>query len=536
MFPVQIIRRAGLTPSELGPSGGVAPRAPYAALALSAFGALMGGLFPISVIFSAGDIGGGLSASADDTAWIVTFYNVGQILGQPLLMIMAGAFGRGGAMRMAGAGFVVSSLAVALAPNLGWVLAARLVQGVFGGVLPTFMMLLVMTSPLPGRARVGGLAVFSIAASAGLGLAAGVAAWLIALGGWRALFWGQALAGLLYTALAFLVLTDDRGDRRRLWAADWGGYGLLSLALGLLIVAVGEGERRFWFETWWVTAAFACGGLGLVLALRLIPRAPTPLLRLGVLAKPTLSWALVFQFFFRFGLMFGLVVAPQYLVRLQGYRVEQLGPLLLPLALATLAAGPAAWWAVCRFDPRLSLSFGLASFAAAAGWGTLLSPDWAGPELSWPLMLIGVGQAFVGVAMLRFATWQVVPPIEGPTVGVAFNYARVIGLAAGVAAATHVLVEREKFHSARLGESLSLVDGAVTQRLAGQAGAFVNWVSDPSAAQRASLASLARAASNQAFAKGFADVFAVIAVALLAAAILVWALPRLPAVPAETRA
>jgi MFS family permease len=97
---------------------------------------------------------------------------------------------------------------------------------VFGGVLPTFMMLLVMTSPLPGRARVAGLAVFSLAASAGLGLAALVAAWLIDLGGWRGLFWGQALAGLLYTALAFLVLPGERGDPApaqgrlgRLWPA-----------------------------------------------------------------------------------------------------------------------------------------------------------------------------------------------------------------------------------------------------------------------------------------------------------------------------
>lgn len=510
--------------------------APVGALALSAFGAMMGGLFPISVIFSLGDIGGGLSASTDDTAWMVTLYNVGQILGQPLLMIAAGAFGRGAAMRLAGVGFVVSSLAVALAPGLGWALAGRVAQGMFCGVLPTFMMLLVMTSPLPGRARVAGLAVFSIAATVGLGLAASVAAWLIGLGGWRALFWGQALGGLLYTALAFLVLESDRGDPRRLRTADWGGYTLLSLALGLLLIGVSEGERHFWFEAWWITAAFACGGLGLILAISQIPRAPMPVLRLSLLARPTLGWALLFQLFFRFGLMFEIVVAPQYLVRLQGYRVEQLAPLLLPFALATVVAGPLAWWTVCRFDPRLSLSVGMASFAAAAARAAFLSPDWAAPELLWPLILIGVGQAFLGVAMLRFATWQVVPPIEGPTVGVTFNYARVIGLALGVAAANHTLIEREKFHSARLGEGLSLVDGVVSQRLAGQAGTFANWISDPSAAQRASAASLARAASNHAFAQGFADAFAVIAVGLLAGAILVWALPRLPAVTSETRA
>jgi DHA2 family multidrug resistance protein len=105
-----------------------------------------------------------------------------------------------------------------------------------------------------------------------------------------------------------------------------------------------------------------------------------------------------------------------------------------------------------------------------------------------------------------------------------------------VAVASHTLIEREKFHSARLAEGLTSLDGAVSQRLATQAGAFANWISDPAAAQRAGVASLARAASGQAFAKGFADAFAVIAVGLLLAAILVWALPRLPAIPAKTRA
>ena len=511
------------------------PRAPLGALSLSAFGALMGGLFPISVIFALGDIGGGLSASADDTAWLVTVYNVGQILGQPLLMIVAGALGRGGAMRLVGVGFVISSLAVSLAPSLGWAIAARGLQGVFGGVLPTFMMLLVMTSPLPGRARVAGLAAFSLASSVGLGLAAAVAAWLIDLGGWRALFWGQALMGLLYTALAFLVLPDERGDPKRLQVTDWGGYGLLSLALSLLITGVSEGERRFWFETWWITAALACGGLGMVLALRHIPLVSTPLLRVELLATPTLGWALVLQLLFRLGLMFGIVVAPQFLARFQGYRVEQLGPLLLPLAVATLAAGPAAWWAVCRFDPRLSLSMGMACLSAAAACGAFLSPDWAAPQLLAPVVLIGVGQAFLGIALLRFATWDITPATQGATVGITFNYARVFGLALGVTLASHTLVEREKFQSARLVEGLSTVDGGVSQQLIAQASAFANWNSDPGAVQRASLASLARVASGQAFAQGFADTFAIIALVLLLAAILVWALPRLPAI-AATRA
>jgi DHA2 family multidrug resistance protein len=92
------------------PQGGGAPKPPIAALCLAAFGALVGGTFPISVIFAMGDIGGGLSASADDAAWITTLYNVGQLIGQPLLVILVGSFGRGRAMQLSGAGFAAASL------------------------------------------------------------------------------------------------------------------------------------------------------------------------------------------------------------------------------------------------------------------------------------------------------------------------------------------------------------------------------------------------------------------------------------------
>jgi DHA2 family multidrug resistance protein len=150
--------------------------------------------------------------------------------------------------------------------------------------MPTFMMLLVMTSPLPGRARVAGLAVFSLAASAGLGLAA-LRRGLADRPGRLA---GPVLgAGPGGPALHRPGVPGPAGRARRsprLRKADWGGYGLLSLALGLLIIGVSEGERHFWFETWWITAAFACGGLALILAIRLIPRAPMPLLRLELFA------------------------------------------------------------------------------------------------------------------------------------------------------------------------------------------------------------------------------------------------------------
>ena len=503
-----------------------------AALGVAAFGALIGGAFPISVIFAMGDIGGGLSASADDAAWITTIYNVGQLIAQPLLMILVGALGRGRAMRTAGAGFVLTSLAVALAPTLSLAIAARLFQGLFGGMLPTLMMLLVMTSPLQGRARVAGLAAFSLSASLGVGVAAGLAAWLVSVGGWRMVFWGQVVAGLLYLGLACLVLRQERGDPRRLRSADWASLILIVLTVGLLAIGLGEGERRFWLESWWIAASLACALLTGLLAIDSLRRSPNPLIRLEILAKPTLSWALILQLLFRFGLMVTIAVIPQYLARTQGFRIEQLGPLLAPLAMATLVAGPVAWWTACKFDPRITLSAGLACFALAAALCTVIAPDWAAPQFAGPVILVGAGQALFGIAVLRFATWDITMP-QGPSVGVMFNFARVFGLVGGLAVAAHTINEREKFHSARLAESLDLLDPAVSQRLAAQSGAFANWLSDAGAAQRSGMAGLAHVASVQAFTQGYADAFAVIALVLLSAAVLVWALPRLPVIPAD---
>jgi DHA2 family multidrug resistance protein len=513
----------------------IPPQVPIAALALAALGVTVGATFPIVVIFSMGDIAGGLSASADDASWITTLYNVGQLIGQPLLMILAGGLGRGRTMRIAGMGFALASLAVAVAPSLPFAIASRLVQGIFGGMLPTLMMLLVMTSPLKGRRQVAGLATFAIAASLGVGFAAIIGGTLLGVGGWRALFWSQALLGAAYGALASQVLKGERGDPARLRTADWPNFILLSASLGLLAIVLGEGERRFWFETWWISAALAGGLMGLGFSICGLLTAANPLLRLQVFAKPTFSFAIGLQLLFRVGLMTAIAIGPQFLARLAGYRIEQLAPALLPVALVTLATAPLAWWLSVRIDARIVLSIGLGGFALAAALCSRLSPDWAAPQFLVPMILIGVGQALFGVATLRFAVFDIAPAMEGPTIGIVFNFARIFGLIGGLALAAHVTAEQEKLHSARLGEHLSGLDPSLSQRLATQAGPYAAWISDPAASQAAGVANLARANAGQAFTLAYSDAFLTIAGVLVAAAILAWALPRLANLPPAPR-
>jgi len=137
------------------------------------------------------------------------------------------------------------------------------------------------------------------------------------------------------------------------------------------------------------------------------------------------------------------------------------------------------------------------------------------------------------VAVLRFAVFGATMQ-DGPTVGVVFNLTRVFGIVCGLAIVTHLVAEREKFHSAILTESLTATDPETAQRLAVTAGAFGRFAADASGAQRAAQATLARAASGQAFTMAFADAFTITAIALALGAVLVWALPGIPAEAASS--
>jgi DHA2 family multidrug resistance protein len=112
---------------------------------------------------------------------------------------------------------------------------------------------------------------------------------------------------------------------------------------------------------------------------------------------------------------------------------------------------------------------------------------------------------------------------------VVFNVARTFGLVGGLAWTTHAVVEREKFHSSTLSEAITNLAPMTSERLGTATRALSAWLPDGSGAQHASYASLAQASARQAYVLAFQDAFFITAIVLAAAAILVWALPPLPA-------
>ena len=179
-------------------------------------------------------IGHDLHASAADLQWTINAY----LLPLSALLLLGGAAGdHFGRRRMLVGGialFAAASLACALAPGLGFLLAARVVQGIGAAMLmPNSLSILshAFSGEEKGRAVGTWAAVGAIASAFGPPLGG----WLVDAVGWRAIFFINLPVAALAIGLA-LKGVEESGDGKQ--PLDWPGAALATVALGALTWAL----------------------------------------------------------------------------------------------------------------------------------------------------------------------------------------------------------------------------------------------------------------------------------------------------------
>src|SRR6516164_294051 len=158
--------------------------------------------------------------------WVMNSY----LLALAALTLIGGALADAhGKVRMLAIGclmFGAVSAACAVAPSLGWLIGARVIQGTAAALLtPASLALIGATYPKDERA--GAIGVW--AAASALTSAAGpvVGGWLTDRFGWQAVFWINPPLALLAVALLWLSTPTDRIEPRRF---DFVGATLIALS------------------------------------------------------------------------------------------------------------------------------------------------------------------------------------------------------------------------------------------------------------------------------------------------------------------
>jgi EmrB/QacA subfamily drug resistance transporter len=179
--------------------------------------------------------------------------------------------------------FVVSAAACAAAPSAGVLIAARLVQGVGGGVITPLTLALILPHYSEERR---GVAIGLWSATQSIAMASGpsLGGALVGLSSWRTVFLLHVPVGLLVLGGAWWTLARDGGaERARL--PDLPGLVLLVAAIGLPSLAIVRSEQ-WGLASPRTLGALAAGVAAAVVFVRRTRTHPVPIVDLGVLRAP----------------------------------------------------------------------------------------------------------------------------------------------------------------------------------------------------------------------------------------------------------
>lgn len=369
-----------------------------------------------------------LEASFAQVQWIVLAY----LLAITTLIASAGRLGDQLGRRrvlLGGIGlFTLASLCCGLAPGLGWLLAARALQGLGAAVMLALSMALVGDA-LP-KARTGA-AMGWLASMSALGTTLGPAlGGLILAGlGWRWMFLVNVPLGLVALLLAWRCLPADRPVASTC-AFDLPGTVLLALSLGAYALALTLGHRLLAPLNLGLLAVGVVGGLLLV---RVERRAAAPLFQPALLRRRQLRSSLWLSLLVSTVIMTTLVVGPFYLFRGLGLDTLAVGlSLSLGPLVATLCGAPAGRL-VDRYGARPLSRAGLLGLCAGLSLLALLPMSLGLAGYLLPLALVTASYALFQAANNSLVMLDVEPAQRGLTAGL-LNLSRNLGLISGAAA------------------------------------------------------------------------------------------------------
>ncbi|MFE6857074.1 MFS transporter [Nocardia sp. NPDC057668] len=362
--------------------------------------------------------------------WVVSGYAVAFAALLTPAGQLADALGRGRVFLYALAGFAVTSLLCALAPNAEWLIAGRFLQGMTAAFLIPAGLALVLGVTAPERI---GIAMAAWTAAGGFAATVGpaVGGALVEWFGWRSVFVINVPIVALLVAAGFRLAAGE--EHRRDGLPDLVGTAATALGIGALVAAVTEGQQWGWDS--WRTLACGLGGAALLaIALWRSRRHPRPAIAVGLWRSH--RYALVNATAFVFGAtMFAwLLAGPLWLDQVWNYSVLESAGAMTIGAIASMITAVAAGRAPESWQ-RWAGVIGALMFAASTYF---MSTDaWNGTPALWtawiPAGLLGGGGIGLVITVLGTAAARSLPP-ERFAAGVGMNLtARQSGGALGIA-------------------------------------------------------------------------------------------------------
>uniref|UniRef100_A0AAU1ZS09 MFS transporter n=1 Tax=Streptomyces sp. NBC_00093 TaxID=2975649 RepID=A0AAU1ZS09_9ACTN len=378
-----------------------------------------------------------LDTSQSTATWVMTAFLLSASVFTPILGRVGDLIGKKRTLVAVLVVVTLSCLLAALAPNIGVLIFARVVQGAGGALFPLSFGIIRDEFP-PGEVS-GSISNLSAVIAAGGGVGMVAAGPIVTALDYRWLFWLPVGVVAVTTLIAIRYVPES--PNRAAGRVSWLGAVLLSAWLVALLLPLSQATRWGWGSGRTI-GLFAAAVLLFALWLLTEARSRTPLIDLKIMRLPavwtTNTAALLFGagMYSIWSFLPGFVQTPASAGYGFGASVTSAGLLMLPMLVAMFLAGVLGGRLTPVLGARKLLTAGAALGAVACGFLTLWHDEQWQVAFVAGVFGLGIGLAFASMANLIVGS---VPPEQtGAATGMNANV-RTIGGSIG-AALTSVLV------------------------------------------------------------------------------------------------
>ena len=428
-------------------------------------------------------IAGGLSATVEESTWVLTSYLVSNAIVLPLTGWFSTLFGRKRFYMFCVTLFTLSSLLCGLAPSLGMLVFFRVLQGAGGGGLqPISQAILVESFPKHKQGMAQAVYAMGVVVAPIIGPTLG--GWITDNYSWRWIFLINIPVGLLSVALTTLLINDPPYLIRKKLSQiriDYIGLGLLSVGLGFMQVLLDKGQTEDWFGSPFIVWCAVLAVAGIVGTIVWEWRAKEPIVDLHLLTERNFMLSTLTMFLLGVVLYGTTVLLPIFLQTLLGYDATTSGLVLSPGGVALLVLLPGIGWLISKVEARFLVMVGSGIVAGSLFYmaNFNLNVDFWTPTMARVYQSIGLAFLFVPINVMAFHF------IKREKVNNAtglLNLARNMGGSVGISSVTTLLSRRTQVHQARLAEHVTQFSWQARHLLSGAAAAFTGGGSNPTQA------------------------------------------------------
>ena len=460
-------------------------------------------------------IAGNLGASNDQSTWVLTSYLVANAIVLPITGWLVSFFGRKRFFMTCMGIFTVSSLLCGIAPNLGFLLLFRVVQGAGGGGLQP-MAQAILADTFPPSKRGLAFSIYGITAVCAPAIGPTLGGWLTDNTSWRWIFLINLPVGLLTLALVWRLIEDPPHMVRRKRSEiklDYVGFSLLALGVGALQIMLDKGQEDDWFGSHFIMTLAVAAGICLTALIVYEWFHQDPIVDVRLFKNANFATANMMMFMVGAISFATTVLMPQFLQTLMGYTAQSAGMVLSVSAILLLIELPLVGRLIGSFQSRYLIAFGWITLAI----GMYVSTQRIDLLISFrSATLLRIGQylpmGFVFVPATTAAYIGIRADKSNAVAGLV-NFTRNIGSSVGTSIVTTMIVRRSQFHQSRLVARTNMGNLRFQNAINGMAQQLTHAGLSLHGAQRQALARIYASVQVQAAALAYIDTFWVLGIA-----------------------